>query len=275
MQAQGVAMVTGASRGIGRAVAVDLARAGFDVVATMRTPDDGAALADEVGDTSGSITVERLDVDDPSSMFVPPGLRVLVNNAGIERQYLPVEHVEMDDWRAVFETNVFGLIDLTRRAVPELRRQGGGVIANVTSSSILAAIPFYSVYRASKAAVSAFGETLRCEVAPFGIRVVEIMPGPIDTDMLARSDRVPEASDRPGYEEMAAAAYEGRKAVEHMTTPAPEAAARIRAAILDDAAPLKHGCDDLATGLLEAWSADPIALVGTEYAGQGIAEPGG
>ena len=124
-----------------------------------------------------------------------------------------------------------------------------------------------------RAAVSAFGETLRCEVAHFGIRVVEIMPGPIDTDMLARSDRVPEASDRLGYEEMAAAAYEGRKAVEPMTTPAPEAAARIRAVILADAAPLKHGCDDLATGLLDAWSADPIALVGTEYAGQGVADP--
>jgi NAD(P)-dependent dehydrogenase (short-subunit alcohol dehydrogenase family) len=148
------------------------------------------------------------------------------------------------------------------------------VICNVTSSSVLAAVPFYAVYRASKAAVSAVSESLRCEVAPFGIRVIEIMPGPIDTDMLARSERVPEASDKPGYEEMAAAAHEGRKAVEHMTTSAPEAAARIRAAILDDAAPLKHACDDLATGLLAAWSADPIALVGTEYGGQGITDAG-
>ncbi len=272
MEPHGVAMVTGASRGIGRAVAVDLAQAGFDVVATMRNPDDGAGLSAAVGETTGSISVERLDVDDPTTMFIPDGLRVLVNNAGIERQYLPVEHVEMADWRAVFETNVFGLVDLTRRAVPEMRKSGSGVVCNITSSSILAAIPFYSVYRASKAAVSAIGETLRCEVAQFGIRVIEIMPGPIDTDMLARSDRTPEATDKPGYEAMATAAYEGRKAVDHMTTPAPEAAARIRAAILDEAAPLKNACDDLATGLLAAWSADPVALVGTEYAGQGISD---
>lgn len=256
-------MVTGASRGLGRAIALDLARAGFDVVAAMRDPAAGTDLADEVGDMTGSIVAAHIDMDDPDTFVIPDGLRVLVNNAGIERQYLPVEHVELDDWRAVFETNVFGLVELTRRAIPEMRRGGGGVVCNVTSSSILAAVPFYAVYRASKAAVAAFGETLRCEVAPFGIRVVEIMPGPIDTDMLARSDRTPEAIDHDGYQEMAEEAYAGRKSVEHMTTPAADAAARIRVAILDDGAPLKHGCDDLAIGLLDAWRADPEALLGS------------
>lgn len=270
MDASGVALVTGASRGIGRAIAVDLARAGFDVVAAMRDPSDGDGLVEEVGASGGSITVQRIDMDDPDTFVVPDGLRVLVNNAGIEREYLPVEHVDIADWRAVFETNVFGLVELTARAIPVLRAGGGGVVCNVTSSSILAAIPFYSVYRASKAAVSAFGESLRCEVAPFGIRVIEIMPGPIDTDMLAGSDRLPEASAHEGYREMAEASYEGRKAVDHMTTPAPVAAARITAAILDDHAPLKHGCDDLSVGLLDAWSAAPVALVGSPYDGQGL-----
>ena len=258
-------MVTGASRGIGRAVTVDLARSGFDVVAAMRDPDAGAGLAAEVGDGPGSVTVERIDMDDPATFSIPDGLRVLVNNAGIERQYLPVEHIDIGDWRAVFETNVFGLVELTRRAIPEMRLQGEGVVCNITSSSILVAIPFYALYRASKAAISAFGESLRCEVEPFGIRVVEIMPGPIDTDMLARSDRTPEAVEKEGYREMAEAAYEGRKAVDSMTTPAPVAAARIRAAILDGSAPLKHGCDELSIGLLEAWSAAPVTLVGRPY----------
>ena len=267
MDANGVAWVTGASRGIGRAIALDLAQAGFDVVAAMRDPSDGEGLAALVGDGGGSITVQRLDMDDPDTFAVP---RVLVNNAGIERQYLPVEHVDIADWRAVFETNVFGLVELTARAIPVLRAGGGGVVCNITSSSILAAIPFYSVYRASKAAVSAFGESLRCEVAPFGIRVIEIMPGPIDTDMLAGSDRLPEAAAHEGYREMAEASYAGRKAVDHMTTPAAEAAARVRAAILDDQAPLKHGCDDLSVGLLDAWSAAPVALVGSPYDGQGL-----
>ncbi|MEE2768039.1 MAG: SDR family NAD(P)-dependent oxidoreductase [Actinomycetota bacterium] len=269
MEACGVALVTGASRGIGRAVAIDLAEAGFDVVASMRNPDEGADLSDLVQAGSGSVIVTHLDMDDPSTMEIPEGLKVLVNNAGIERQYLPVEEASIDEWRAVFETNLFGLVELTRRAIPEMRKQGGAVICNVTSSSILAAVPFYSIYRASKAAVSAMGESLRCEVADFGIRVVEVMPGPVDTDMLARSDRVPEAVDSDGYREMAEAAYAARKGVAGMVIPAPVAANRIRSIILDDAAPLKSGVDDLSVGLLKAWSTDPISLVGTPYAASG------
>ena len=96
------------------------------------------------------------------------------------------------------------------------------------------------------------------------------MPGPIDTDMLAGSDRLPEAAAHEGYREMAEASYAGRKAVDPMPTPAAEAAARVRAAILDDQAPLKHGCDDLSVGLLDAWSAAPVALVGSPYDGQGL-----
>jgi len=196
MEPSGVAVVTGASRGIGRGIAVDLARAGFDVVATMRDPKAGEDLVDEVGAASGSISVQRLDVDDPSSIDLPSDLRVLVNNAGIERDYLPVEHVPMDQWRDVFETNVFGLVEVTRRAIPILRANGGGVICNVTSSSILVPVPFYAVYRASKAAISALDDTLRVELAPFGIRVVEIMPGPVESDMLYDSDRMSEGDGR-------------------------------------------------------------------------------
>jgi len=267
MEANGVALVTGASRGIGRAVAVDLARAGFDVVATMRNVADGEGLVDEVAGGRGSIRVARLDVDDPSSIDIPDGLEVLVNNAGIERQYLPLESIPAEDWRAVFETNVFGLVEVTRRAIPVLRRSGRGVICNVTSSSILAAVPFYTLYRASKAAVSALGESLRTELAQFGIRVLEIMPGPIETDMLARSDRVPEAAALPDYRDLALQSYEQRKAVDIRSTPVAEAAVRIRAAILDETGPLKRGCDALADGLLQAWSQDPIALVGRAYEG--------
>lgn len=254
-------MVTGASRGIGRAVAVDLSRAGFEVVAAMRDPTVGADLAHEVGGGPGSITPVRIDLDDASTFAVPPNIAVLVNNAGIEPDYLPVEHTSIEDWRAVFETNVFGLVELTRRAIPVMRSAGRGVIVNVTSSSVLAAIPFYAVYRASKAAVSAFSETLRVEVAPFGIRVVEILPGPVESDMLRHSDRRYEAADHAGYEDMAAASRAGRQAIDSMITLAAEAADRIRAAILDDDAALKQGCDDLGTDLLAAWSTGPLAMV--------------
>jgi NAD(P)-dependent dehydrogenase (short-subunit alcohol dehydrogenase family) len=248
----GVAVVTGASRGIGRAVAVELADRGFDVVATMRDPAAGAELP---GATRGRLRVERLDVDDPDSIVLPAGLRVLVNNAGVEDDNLPVETMPAGVWRHLFETNVFGLIEVTKRAVPRLRDAGGGVICNVTSSSILAPVPFLGAYRASKAAVSAIGESLQAEVAGFGIRVVEILPGPIETDMLAASDRPAAAIDDPRYRALAERMWRGRQEVRRSYTPAPEAARRIVDAVLDDDGPLRYGCDDLSEGMLAGWRA--------------------
>jgi NAD(P)-dependent dehydrogenase (short-subunit alcohol dehydrogenase family) len=257
MDARGIAVVTGASRGFGRAIAVVLAQSGFDVHATMREPAAGATLPDEVGGGGGSITVTRLDVTEPETIVLPEGLRVLVNNAATETEYLPVEAVPMEDWRRVFETNVFGLIEVTRRAIPLMRAGGGGVICNITSSSLAMSVPFYSVYRASKAAVETMGESLRAEVGQFGIRVVEIMPGPVDTDMLANSDRRPEAADCPGYESMAGAMHEGRRGVNEFITPADEAAAAVLESILTDDGPLRWSCDRLSRILLSGWQADP------------------
>src|SRR5258708_5254379 len=187
MNAQGAAVVTGASRGIGRAVVIELAARGFDVVATMRDPAAGAGLVEEAGRVDGRLRVEKLDVTRPETVDLPDGLRVLVNNAGVEREHLPVEETPLELWREMFETNLFGLVEVTRRAIPKLRAAGGGVLCNIGSSSILAPVPFYAAYRASKAAVSALSMTLRAELAPQGIRVVEIMPGPVDSDMLRHS----------------------------------------------------------------------------------------
>jgi len=262
VQARGTAVVTGASRGLGRAVAVAMAEAGFDVVATMRNPEDGHTLLDEVAGGTGSLTVDRLDVTRPETISLPDGLRVLVNNAGTEADYLPVEAVPMEQWRRVFETNVFGLIEVTRRAIPLLRAGGGGVICNITSASLAMSVPFYGVYRASKAAVETMGESLRAEVGPFGIRVVEILPGPVDTEMLANSERLPEAAGCPGYEEMADAMYEGRSAVNEYVTAPQEAAAAILEAILDDSGPLRSSCDRLGKMLLSGWQADPETSLG-------------
>jgi len=257
MDAQGIAVVTGASRGFGRAIAVELARAGFDVMATMRDPAAGVGLPDEARGGAGSITVAGLDVTKPETITLPEGLRVLVNNAGTECAYLPVEAVPMEDWRAVFETNLFGLVEVTRRAVPLMRAGGGGVICNITSSSLAMSVPFYGVYRASKAAVQTMTESLRAEVGQFGIRVVEILPGPVDTDMLAASDRRPEAAACPGYESMAEAMHEGRRGVDEFTTPAATAATAVLEAILADDGPLRWSCDRLGRLLLSAWQEDP------------------
>ena len=250
MKAEGSALVTGASRGLGRALALELAHRGFDVLATMRDVRAGEGLAEAAGPDAKRIRVQALDVTRPATSVLPERLSVLVNNAGVETDYLPVEHAPLDAWRAVFETNVFGLAELTRRAIPALRAAGGGAIVNVTSASLLFPMPFYAVYRASKAAVAALGETLRAELRPFGIRVLEVLPGPIETDLLAGSDREPEAAACAGYGALARWAHVARRGMSGSTTPVAEAARRIADAILDDGAPLRVACDDVGAGML-------------------------
>ena len=253
MEPRGTALVTGARRGIGRATAFELGRRGFEVIATMRNPDDGAELAREARRAGVEIEIAKLDVTAADGWVPPEGLRVLVNNAGVERQNDAFEHTSLEDWRTIFETNVFGLVDVTRRAIPSLRRSGGGVICNVTSCSTLVPMPFFGVYRASKAAVSAVGESLRTELAGFGIRVVEIMPGAIETDMLAASSLLPEGAAHPGYGALGERVRSSRALAADATTPPGEAAGQIVDAILNDAAPLRNACDAMGSGLLESW----------------------
>lgn len=245
------ALVTGASRGIGRAVVIELSDRGYDVVATMRDPAAGAGLPE-------SVEVRRLDVNDEATIDLPPGLKIVVNNAGVETDNLPIEHGDIDrHWRHLFEANVFGVARVTRAAVPILRANGGGVICNVTSSSILAPVPFLGMYRASKAAISAMGESLQAEVRAFGIRVVEIMPGPVITDMLLGGDHPAEAIGYPEYAEHAHRLHETRAGIRDQYTPADVAAKRIVDAIEDSDGPLRYGCDPVSDGLLAGWRATP------------------
>jgi NAD(P)-dependent dehydrogenase (short-subunit alcohol dehydrogenase family) len=255
MVERATAVVTGASRGIGRAVALELAARGHSVVATMRDPDDGRDLPD-------AITVERLDVTDPATIHLPSTTQIAVNNAGVETDNLPIEHGDVDrHWRYLFEANVFGLVRVTQAAVPILRANGGGVICNLTSSSILAPVPFLGMYRASKAAVAALGESLAAEVAPFGIRVVEILPGPIITDMLRTSERPAAAIDFEEYRAQAEAMWELRRSIIDQYTPAEDAARRIVDAIEEADTPgtvVRRGCDPLSDAMLAAVTTRPF-----------------
>jgi len=264
MNTEGIAAVTGASRGIGRAVALELARRGFEVLATMRDPATGAGLDDEAADADGRLRVAALDVTRPETIRLPDGLRVLVNNAGTEREHLSVEETPVELWRDLFETNVFGLVEVTRRAIPLLRAAGGGVICNIGSSSILAPVPFYAAYRASKSAVSALSMTLRAELAPQRIRVVEIMPGPIDTDMLEHSQVTAIRPAGTQYQALAEHMNAGRDNVATMIQPVADAASLIVDAILDDDGPMRYGCDPMSTGMIDAWrtTSDEQMMVG-------------
>ena len=223
---------------------------GFDTVATMRDPEAGPGMAAE---TEGRLQVRRLDVTDPSTFDLPADLRVLVNNAGIDTDYLPVEHANMEDWRRMFETNVFGVVALTAAAIPILRTNQPSVVCTVTSSSIFASVPFFSAYRASKAAVSAFGDSLRVEVAPFGIRVVEILPGPIDTDMFRLSTGEPGAARFADYRPLAASRQPLRR--EHADPRVSIRARRRRSSSMPSSkrGPMRYGCDPVSLELLDLW----------------------
>jgi len=177
-----VVLITGCSSGIGRAAAISLHETGLRVYATARRM---GALTDL---TSRGIETLALDVTDESSMTRAVaaveadagGVSVLINNAGYGL-YGPVEQQPMAEIRRQFETNFFGLVRLTQLVLPGMRRRRGGRILNVSSMGGRATLPGGAFYHASKYAVEALSDALRMEVALFGIHVVLIEPGPVNT----------------------------------------------------------------------------------------------
>jgi NAD(P)-dependent dehydrogenase (short-subunit alcohol dehydrogenase family) len=178
-----VILITGSSSGIGRATVSHAAARGHRVFATARMPDDLASRS-----RPGAIDVLGLDVTDSGSIERAVAevvrragrLDALVNNAGYG-QYGSVEDVSLPDWRRQYEVNVFGALAAIQAALPALRKSGGGTIVNVSSVAGKIAIPFAAPYCSSKHALEAISDSLRLEVAPFGIRVVVVEPGPIAT----------------------------------------------------------------------------------------------
>lgn len=259
MEARGKALVTGASRGLGRALALELATRGFDVIAGVRDLAANTNLVEAARSRKGRLTLQLLDMCDLGDYQPPAGLRLLVNNAGYNDKYLPIEHTPMEEWRKTFETNFFGLVELTRRAIPSLREAGGGVICNIGSAGAFMSMPFYSTYRTSKAALTALSEGLRVELAPFGIRVVEIPIGGVDTDMLRKgiANRPPEAINYEHYRPMGvrlqAAASGGQT---NALSPA-DSARNVADAILADDGPLRWPVDPNAVAILADVDAKP------------------
>lgn len=184
------ALITGCSSGFGLLTAVELARRGHRVVATMRDPRRSGAL-DAACEAAGvTVEVAPLDVDDHTSVAAGVeaavdllgGLDVVVNNAGIEVRG-PVELVSDAEVRQQFETNVFGLLRVVRSTVPHLRRSEDGVVVNVGSIAGVIARPFAGIYAASKHAVEAVSEALHFELGLVGIRVHVVQPGQYPTGL--------------------------------------------------------------------------------------------
>ena len=185
MPAERIAVVTGASSGIGAATARQLARAGFHVVAGARRSDRLEPLAEEVG-----ATTLALDVTDPASVDAFTAAvadrhghaDLLVNNAGAALGLDPVADGHDQDWQTMLDTNVVGLLRVTRGFLPLLRAAPHAHIVNLGSIAGFEVYPGGAGYTASKHAVRAITQTLRLELNGEPIRITEIAPGMVETE---------------------------------------------------------------------------------------------
>ncbi|MCP2193088.1 NADP-dependent 3-hydroxy acid dehydrogenase YdfG [Williamsia deligens] len=195
-----VAVVTGASSGIGAATARTLAAQGFHVIIGARRTDRLRELADEIGATAVALDV----TDDESVAAFCSGLDrvdVLVNNAGGAKGLAMVAEADLDDWRWMWETNVLGTLRLTRALLPALEASGDGLIVTITSIAALEAYDNGAGYTSAKHAQGVLHRTLRFELLGKPIRLTEIAPGMVETEFsLVRFD---------GDKDKADAVYDG------------------------------------------------------------------
>jgi NAD(P)-dependent dehydrogenase (short-subunit alcohol dehydrogenase family) len=188
-----VVLITGTSSGIGLATALTLGRAGHKVYATMRNPTKAPELGQTAAAEKLPIKISIMDVDSDSS--VKEGIEnirkdagqidVLVNNAGVERSG-SIEETPLAEFRAVMETNYFGVIRCVQAVAPEMRKRKSGCIINVSSVAGRISCTPMAPYTASKFALEALSECLAQEMKTFNVRVALVEPGIIDTPMARR-----------------------------------------------------------------------------------------
>ncbi len=176
-----VAVVTGASSGIGEATARTLAAQGFHVIAVARRADRIQRLADEIGGTAVVADV----TDGPAVEALAAGLNrvdVLVNNAGGAKGLEPIADADLENWRWMWETNVIGTLRVTRALLPKLIASGDGLIVTVTSTAALEVYDGGGGYTSAKHAQGALHRTLRGELLGQPVRLTEIAPGAVETE---------------------------------------------------------------------------------------------
>ena len=256
--------ITGCSSGFGRALAARVLAGGAQAVLTAREP---TALADLAHAGPDRVLTLALDVRDPEQCRAAVAraekrfgrIDVLVNNAGYGYQ-ATVEEAEDAQIRAVFETNVFGVFNITRAALPGLRQRRSGCILNIGSIAGLVGFAGSGFYAATKHAVEGWSDALAAELKPLGVRVACIEPGPFRTDFAARSLQqtpvgLPEYMATAGARLEATRAHSGRQAGD------PERAADILFKLVDAPDLPRHlilgaGGIDAVTGALKATLAE-------------------
>lgn len=221
-------LITGASTGIGYAAAILFQQQGWNVVATMRSPEKATTLA-----TLANVCCLRLDVTDPESVSQAiaqalerfQSIDVLLNNAGYGL-IGPFEACSLEQIERQFATNVFGLMAMIRALLPHFRDRQSGTIMNVASIGGHMGFPLYSLYHSTKWAVEGFSEALQYELEPFNIRVKIIEPGPIRTDFYDRSADLAGKSGLTAYDAFVAKVMAAMKDVGNTGSP-PEVTARV------------------------------------------------
>jgi short-subunit dehydrogenase len=199
------AIVTGASSGIGRALALELARHGVSLVVTARREDRLRELAAEIAAAKPKAAVEIVvgDITDPATrqraldaaQAKLGGLDILINNAGVGAMGLFVDAVP-ERVRRVMETNFFALVEMTRLALPMLKQGAHPILVNVSSILGHRGVPYSSEYSASKFAVQGFSESIRAEFTKLGIDVLVVSPGTTETEFF---DRVIDSTAEPNW----------------------------------------------------------------------------
>ena len=199
-------LITGTSTGIGQLAALQFARSGHTVYATMRDTAKAGPLREAAAAEDLAITIIQLDVDSEASVeeavarvhAEAGGLDVLVNNAGITGVGA-IEEIPESEWRAVMETNFYGPLRLIRAVVPGMRERRSGVVINISSVAGQLAAGACGPYHCSKWALECASETLAMELRPFGVRVAIVEPGFFKTPILEKAIHEWEGSEASPY----------------------------------------------------------------------------
>ncbi|MGA4986622.1 SDR family oxidoreductase [Streptomyces cellulosae] len=205
-------LITGSSSGIGRASAKHFHAQGWNVIATMRSPEKETELT-----ALENVLVTRLDVQDSASITaaVDAGLErfgridVLLNNAGYGAYGL-LEAIPMEKARRQFDVNVMGLLETTKAVLPHLRANGGGTVVHISSIGGKVTFPLGTLYHGSKFAVEGLSEALHYELAAVGVRVKLVEPGIVDTDFAGRSFDFTNDESLAEYQKLVGAVLEGQ-----------------------------------------------------------------
>ncbi|MFE1783950.1 SDR family oxidoreductase [Streptomyces sp. NPDC059506] len=230
-------VVTGANRGIGLATALELARAGFDVIGTARSEEGSRELHAGAERAGTRVRTVLLDVADATStvrafteiaQMTGGGPWAVVNNAG-HAQPGAVEDVDDEQVRAQLEVNLVAPARIARLVLPEMRRRRSGRIVNVSSIAGRVSMPMLGWYCASKQALETVSDALRMEVAPFGVQVVLIEPGSYGTGIWERGIASLPAREHSAYRKQYAAADEVLRGAGDLPGPRPVARAVLRA----------------------------------------------